>query len=89
MSWPAGKESGPLGPYRGLKAVTPDNSNDLPNGVCQALYCSGAGNVNIDTLDGDTVVIAIGAGWTNLTQVLVKRVRATSTNATGIIACYV
>lgn len=88
MAYRAGQETSLDGPYANLKAVTPDNSNDLPFGVASALYCSGAGNVNIDTVNGDTVVIAIGAGWTSLTKILVRRVRATSTTATGIIACY-
>lgn len=81
--------SGPLGPYFDAKAVTPANDADLPDGPCQALYCAGAGNVNVDTEGGSTIVIAIGAGWTNLTHLRVRRVRAASTTATGILALYV
>jgi hypothetical protein len=88
MAWHPGQETPLDGPYVSLKAVSPSNTVDLPDGPCSALYCSGAGNVNIDTVGGDTAVIAISAGWTNLTKILVKRVRSTSTTATGIIACY-
>lgn len=89
MSWQPGRESGPLGPYRKAKAVTPSNSIDLPDGVCQALYCSGAGDINMDLIDGDTVVIAMTAGWVNVAHFLAKRIRAASTTATGIVALYI
>jgi hypothetical protein len=88
MSYHPGQDNGLGPPYRSLKTVTPSDSADLPDGVCSALYCSGAGNINLDTLDGDTKVIAVSAGWANLTEILVRRVRSTSTTATGIIACY-
>lgn len=76
------------GPYAGLKTVTPSDSADLPNGIANAIYCAVGGNLKIDTPQGDTQTIAITAGWANLTKVLVRRVYATGTTATGIIACY-
>lgn len=84
-----GREGGPLGPYYDAKAVTPSNTDDLPDGPCQALYCAGAGNVNVDLESGTTIVIAMLAGWQNLAQLRVKRVRAALTTATGILALYV
>lgn len=88
MAYRPGQEVPIDGPYANFKAVTPSDTVDLPFGVASALYCSGAGNINIDTVGGDTVVIAVSAGWNSLFKGLVKRVRATSTTATGIIACY-
>lgn len=81
--------SGPMGPYYDAKAVTPSNDADLPDGPCQALYCAVAGNADVVLESGTTVVVAIGAGWTNLTHLRVRRVRAASTTATGILALYV
>jgi hypothetical protein len=89
MSWPLGKESGPLGPYKSIKSVSPSDSADLPDGMCQALYCSGAGNVVIVTENGEQVTLAISAGWANIVPILIRRVRNTSTTATGILALYV
>jgi hypothetical protein len=88
MSYHAGQDNGLGPPYRSLKAVSPSNTVDLPDGVCSALYCSGAGNISLDTENGETVLIAVTAGWANLTQILCRRVRALNTTATGIIACY-
>lgn len=84
-----GRAGGPLGPYYDAKAVTPSDANDLPAGACQALYCAGAGNVNVDLESGTTIVVAMQAGWQNLVQLRVRRVRAASTTATGILALYV
>jgi hypothetical protein len=88
MAYHAGQDNGLGPPYRALKPVSPSNTVDLPDGVCSGLYCSGAGNVNITDEAGNTNVIAITAGWANITQILVRRVHSTSTTATGIIALY-
>lgn len=72
-------------PFDDLKTVTPNNSTDLPDGVCRGLYCTVAGDVNVDTYGGTTQVIPL-----QKYQVLplrVKRVRSTSTTAT-VLAGY-
>lgn len=89
MSRYSGREGGPLGPYYDAKAVTPSDTADLPDGPCQALYCTSPGNVNVDLESGTTIVIAMEAGWQNLAQLRVRRVRATGTTATDILALYV
>jgi hypothetical protein len=65
-------------------AVTPNNSVDLANPGYIAVGV--AGNLNVDTINGDTVVVPAAAGIP--VPVLVKRVRATSTTATGIVVYY-
>ena len=73
-------------PAEGAVAVTPSDSTDLTY-MARALYIGGAGNVNVDVADGTTVVFAGLAAGTIL-PVRVKRVRATSTTATNIVALY-
>lgn len=73
-------------PAEWATAVTPSDSTDLTQ-VSRALYIGVGGNVNVDTPDGATVVFAGVLGGTIL-PVRVKRVRATSTTATSIVALF-
>lgn len=72
-------------PYRSWKAVTPSDSVNLAAGV-RGLYIAGAGNVVCVGDDNATMTIAVVAG--QFVNVGPKRVNATSTTATGIIALY-
>ena len=73
-------------PARNAAVVTPDNSNDLAH-VTRALFVGGAGNLNVDTADGDTVLFTgVTAGM--ILPLAVKRVRSTSTTATNIVALW-
>lgn len=76
--------------------VTPSDSVDLPNGTTEAIFVTGAGNLNVDI---ETVSSATGAlstitvlisGVAANTRVGVRcsRIRATSTTATGVYALY-
>lgn len=67
-------------------SVTPNDSADLavPN-AC--LYIGGSGDVNVDTIDGTTITF-VGLYAGTILPVKVKRVRATSTTATNIVALY-
>lgn len=77
-------------------AVTASDSVDLPNGIADAIYATGAGNVSLDLpnvsmADGTAtsrtaIVIAMAAN--SVLYVRASRVRATSTTATGIFALY-
>lgn len=75
-------------PAGGYAAVTPNDSTDLPNGVCRALYVGGAGTLVIDSPQGDTAVAFVGVVAGSTLSVRAKRVRATSTTATNIVALY-
>lgn len=74
-------------PAMGAAVVTPNDSTDLTVSPTRSLWIGGAGNVNVDMADGTTVLFSgISAG--TLLPVQVKRVRATSTTATLIVALY-
>lgn len=67
-------------------AVTPSNSDNLPDGV-RGLYVGGAGNaVLVDTAGNAVTFTAIPAG--SFLPVQVLRVNSTNTTATGIVALY-
>lgn len=69
------------------EAITPSDSVNLPAGPCNGLLVTGAGNINVDLSSGGTAVLTgLVAGQT--VYIDVKRVRATSTTATGIQALY-
>jgi len=73
-------------PAVGAAAVTPNTSTDLPRAPARALYVGGAGNLEVDTAEGQTVTFT-GVTAGSILPVSVKRVRATST-ATNIVALY-
>lgn len=76
-----------LGAARYGRAVTPNNDADLPDGICSALYFGGAGEVSVVHPEGaGTTSYSVVAG--GYLMVHVQRVRATGTNATGIVALY-
>jgi hypothetical protein len=71
---------------RRVRAVTPDNDNDLATGVCKALLIGVAGTVSVIAADDtDAVTLTVEAG---VLPVRVRRVRATGTTATSIVALY-
>jgi len=79
--------NGNLGdPASDAAVVTPNDSADLA-GEAQALYVGVGGNINLTTIEGTTVVfVGVSAGV--ILPVRTKRVLATSTTATNIIALY-
>lgn len=84
-------KTAPEHPEYQANPVTPSDSVDLPlgpdGGSCRGLYIGGAGNVNVNLLNGGTAVLtALGAG--QYMVVGVTRVLATSTTATLIQALY-
>lgn len=68
-------------------AVTPDDANDLPNGICRALWISSAGTVSVIDASGGSAVslgsLAVGTVFPGK----VSRVRSTGTSAT-VLALY-
>ena len=68
-------------------AVTPHDSNDLA-AVTRGLYVGGAGNLEL-LLERDTsAVVLVGVIAGSLLPLRVKRVLASSTTATSIVALY-
>ena len=78
-----------LSPINDLKAVTPSDSTDLPNGPCRGLLFTAAGNITFDTAAGTTVTIPVNSSWFGaVIYIRAKRVRATGTTSSGVFACY-
>lgn len=69
------------------QAVTPDDNNDLPNGVAVGLVATATGNVSVNLHDG-TAVTLTGLVAGTLYPIAVARIKATSTTATGLFALY-
>jgi hypothetical protein len=82
----SGRSMSTDGPAISMATVSPDDLIDLPQGVCRSLFVGTAGTVVIDDRNGNTVEL-ISAG-SQYHPVFVRRVRATGTTATGIIALY-
>ena len=78
---------GPDWPATKLRAVTPADGTDLPGGICRALFVGTAGDlVLIASEDEDAVLVpSVPAG---ILPVSTKRVLATGTTASGIVALY-
>jgi len=71
-------------PARDAAAVTPSDTVDL-NPVCRSLWIGVSGNVKVLTSKGDTVTFV---GVSGVLPVCVKRVFATDTTATSIVALW-
>lgn len=65
--------------------VTPNDGADLPK-LAAVIFCLGAGNIRVTASGGGTVTLAGVPGMA--LPVLVDRVHATLTTATGIVAVY-
>lgn len=72
---------------RGTIAVTPSDTVELGPPIPTMLYISSAGALAIVTEDGSTPIYPLVAGGTFLAM-RVRRVLATGTTASGIIAHY-
>lgn len=70
------------GPLQNLANITPNDSADLAN-FTRALYLGAGGDVQVDTVGGQTLTVTLSEGWH---PIRVRRVYATSTTATGLIA---
>lgn len=69
------------------QVVAPNDGADLPDGPCIALYVGVGGNIRIITAM-NTDVTFVGVGSSGLLPVRAKKVFATGTTATNIIALY-
>jgi len=72
--------------FQGL-ACTPADGTDLPEGPCDGIYVTGAGNVNINLAAGGTAVLT-GLSAGEIVSVCASRILVTNTTATGIFALY-
>lgn len=77
-------------PARGAVAVTPDNSTDL-GFETRGLYVGVGGNIVVvmaDETDDATTVTFTGVPTGSVLPIAVRRVKATSTTATNIVALW-
>lgn len=71
-----------------LKAVTPNDSTNLPDGVASAVYVGVSGDLKVTTAAGDVVIlVSLAAGVFH--PVPVARVWSTGTTATSVVAGYI
>lgn len=67
--------------------VTPNDTVDLADGNTKGLYVGGTGNVAVTMADGNDITFnALSVG--TIHPISVKRVKATGTTATNIVAVY-
>jgi len=89
MPYPFLDTTNDFSPINDIKTVTPSDSSDLPNGVCRGMIFTTAGNVSFDTANGTTITMPVNSNWFGAVQFIrAKRIRATGTTSTGILACY-
>lgn len=72
---------------RSVREVTPHATDDLPDGICRALYIGGAGDVVLIANDDDEPVTFSSVPAGTMLSVQTKAVRSSST-ATNILALY-
>lgn len=75
--------SGLESPASKLSPVTPDDATDLPL-ASRALNVASSGSVAVTTVDGTTATVYVSAGIAF--PVRARRIWATGTTATGIVA---
>lgn len=86
MSDPFRHENSAISPARALRAVTPSDSGDLPLGACKALWIGVGGTIAVIAADdSSSVTLTVQEG---VLPVRVKRVLATGTTASSIVALY-
>lgn len=81
----ASNADAPFAPSRSLAAITPSDGADLPV-FAKAIYVGGAGNIVLRAIDdaGNTTLTGVTAG--TIIPVRARRVLATGTTATGLVA---
>ena len=76
-------------PARQARAVTPSDDDDLPNGTCDALWINDEGVVTVAVIaSDDTESVTFAVSGPGPLAVRSKRVLATDTSATDIVALY-
>lgn len=80
--FPSASDVRVVSPPQRAAEVVPSDTDDLPH-VARALYVGGEGDVRVTTVGGDTVTLA---GLSGQHVLMVSRVWATGTTATGIVA---
>jgi hypothetical protein len=81
-----GRAKSLIGPATALSAVVPSDDTDLPDGTTRAIHVGGAGTIAVMDMNGN--VATLNSLDSQYHPVRVRRVLATGTTATGIVAMY-
>ena len=74
-------------PSNTYRAITPSDSTDFVEGICRGVYVGGAGDiVAID--ESGTAVTFVGTLAGTILPIKARRVNATNTTASDLIALY-
>jgi len=73
--------------YKGGEAITPSDVTNFTRGVCNGIYVGGTGAIAMVMMD-DTVVTLAAVPAGIILPFLAKRVNATGTAATNLVALY-
>lgn len=82
----ANNQSGLESPYANGAAITPHDTDELPN-VTRGIWVGGAGAVKVTTVKGDTITLA-GALAGTIIPIRAKLVFSAGTTATNLVALY-
>lgn len=82
--FPAPSSVGVLNPLSHGAAVTPSDTEELAH-VSRALWVGGSGDISMVTKDGDAITL-VGVPSGVLIPWMVRKINATGTTATAIIA---
>jgi len=74
--------------FRDAKAITPSDTDNLPDGPCRGIYVGGAGAVKVIPGSGGTAVTFAAVPVGTVLDVVAVRVYATGTTATNLLALY-
>lgn len=75
-----------VGPAMMLAPVSPADDADLPGGATRAIFVGGAGDLTV--LDSNGTAVTIVSAAHQYHPITVRRVLATGTTATAILALY-
>jgi hypothetical protein len=73
-------------PAEAVRSVTPNDTTDLPDGDCRAIFVGTAGDLVCNDGTGTEFTVTAYAGM--ILPVVVSRVKATGTTAGNILAMY-
>lgn len=82
----SGRAASGVGPAAAIRPISPNDLADLPDGPARSLFVGGAGLVVVEDVSGARAVIDSAAHQYHPMQV--RRVLATGTTATGLLALY-
>jgi len=86
MAVTVGKKQSPSDPGTYAEAITPSDSTNFTNGLCNGIYVGGAGVVITVDRDDNTCSWTVPAG--GYIKLQCKRVNSTTTTATLMVAIY-